>query len=169
MNTLKKKILDMARAGRIAEAVSHAETVAQESPLDAEVLGALSHAHEIAGNIEAALQWAGKAVSLSPDEPALRFHRGKLLLLVDDPEGALADMESALAHERKLGAAYYAETVAFLRAECLRRLRRHAEALAACRDVRDDFQMHAGTLLTKRDLVKSCARAVNHAEVLAAA
>jgi len=162
--TLRSQVVSLVKRGAFEDAVALARSALEQDAASAEAWGVLSHAHEIAGDFESALQAANRAVELGAEEPAHWFQRGWLHLLVDEAQNSLSDMQKVLI----LGNGYYAETAAFLAAESLRRLHRYAEALEQCATVRDDFSVFIGGPLSKATLVTSCTRALWHREALAA-
>lgn len=165
---LKKRILNLVKTGNLAEAVDLAEDSVRNDTKSAECYGLLSHVREIAGDMEAAIVAAGAAIRLAPCEPAYRFQRGRLFLLVDATSDAITDMTRVVALEKSAETHYYTEAADFFRAEALRREHRYDEALAACASVSDDFQVFSGVLLTKESLVTLCTRAMRHARAVAA-
>jgi len=168
MATLKNQVVSLVKKGVFDEAVALAFAAVEQDAASAKAWSVLSHAQEITGDIESALQSANKAVELIQDEPAYWFQRGWLNLLVDSAGDSLSDMQQVLALGRSLNNAYYTEMAAFLAAESLRRLRRYEEALDQCAGVRDDFTVHVGLPLSKACLVKTCSLALRHTETFAA-
>lgn len=168
MATLKNQVVSLVKRGAFEEAVALARSAVEQEAASAEAWGILSHAHEITGDIESAIQAADHAVERAPNEPAYWFQRGWLHLLVDAARDSLGDMEKVLALSQSLNNDYYAETAAFLAAESLRRLHRYEEALDRCANVREDFSVYVGAPLSKASLVKTCALALRHTEARAA-
>jgi tetratricopeptide (TPR) repeat protein len=168
MTNLKKQVTSMIKRGNFAGALQLAHSSVDQEPSSAERWGILSHAQEIVGDIEGAIRSSSKAVELADGEPAHRFQRGWLYLLVDDAESALHDMTAVLALGQSLNNDYYAEMAAFLAAESLRRLRRYEEALQQCSSVSDGFSVYVGMPLSKSVLEKTCHRAIRHTVSLAA-
>ena len=168
MATLKHQVVSLIKSGAFEKAVELAKAAVEQDSTSAESWGVLSHAYEITGDIESAIQAANHSVDLAPEEPAYRFHRGWLHLLVDCAQDAFDDMKEVLTRSQSLGNDYYAEMAAFLAAESLRRMHRYGEAMAQCSSVREDFSVYVGMPLSKDSLVKACSRALRHTQAMAA-
>lgn len=164
MATLKNQVVSLVKRGAFEQAVALARSAVEQDGASAEAWGILSHAHEITGDIESAIQAANRAIERAPNEPSYWFQRGWLHLLVDAARDSLGDMQKVLALGQSLNNDYYAETAAFLAAESLRRLSRYEEALDQCAVVREDFSVHLGGPLAKASLVKTCTLALRHTE-----
>ncbi len=162
MASMKNQVMSLVKRGAFEEAVALAQSGIEQEPNSAEAWSVLSHAQEIAGDIEAALRSANNALAHGNDEPAYWFQRGWLHLLVDAAAESLSDMKQVLALGQSLNNDHYWEMAAFLAAESVRRLHRYQEALDQCVGVRDEFTVHVGMPLSKTGLVKTCSLALRH-------
>lgn len=75
-----------------------------------------AHAHWSLGDRTAAIGDLTEAIHLRPDEPALHYFRGLWRIEMRDSARGIEDLDRAIALDRKVGSAYYADCAPLIQA-----------------------------------------------------
>jgi lipopolysaccharide biosynthesis regulator YciM len=156
-STISKKVSNLLRVGNVSDAIKLASQRIADGDESAEIYAALAHAHLFNNEPDAAYEVASKGIDVAPNEPAIRFLRARVSYMSRRYFDVLEDYKFFLSQDTSKVVQYYASSICLLAAASYVALGNTAEAKAALAMVAADCVVHAGKLITRKDVEISLA------------
>jgi len=151
-----KKVNDMARADRYADALRCLAELEVAFPHEAKIWATRAYVNGRSGDRQAAIADWTNAIGLCDKEPHYFYVRGSEFFKLGQFRKAIADFTKVIELCDFYDSDYYRESAHFFRADAHVRLKEFEKARADCLHLRDEKPTWTDKLRTKAEIIAEC-------------